>query len=79
MLSISVLVIVVIIIWIFNPYMSYIWRSACERWHTRERSYGHPFYSMIKERRCIPQPLLNELYNRTCKKTCYKKNVIYIE
>lgn len=42
------LIFIVGTIWVFNPYMSHQWRSSKERWTTRERSHGHPFYWKIR-------------------------------
>lgn len=36
------------VVWIFNPYLAHRWRSTRERWTTRERSHGHPFYWMMR-------------------------------
>lgn len=41
---ILILTLVFGIVWMFNPYMASRWRTDVERWTTRERSYGHPFY-----------------------------------
>lgn len=46
-MAIQIVVTILIIIgvaWLFNPYMAQRWRTTRERWTTRERSHGHPFY-----------------------------------
>lgn len=48
-LSIIVTILVLIsVVWIFNPYLAHRWRSTRERWTTRERSHGYPFYWMMR-------------------------------
>ena len=42
------LLLVVGVVWVFNPYMAHRWRTDVERWTTRERSHGHPFYWMMR-------------------------------
>lgn len=38
------LIIIVIAGLIFNPYLSHKPKNILERWSTRERSFGHPYY-----------------------------------
>jgi len=48
-LNIIIPILVVIgVIYIFNPYISQRWRTTRERWTTRERSHGYPFYWMMR-------------------------------
>ena len=74
------IVILLTLCWVFNPYMAHRERTVCERWQTRERSYGHPLYWKI---RYLPggwgEAHRLNLFNRPCKKRCYIKNVMYIE
>lgn len=41
-------IVLVGVAWIFNPYLAPRWRTNAERWTTRERSHGHPFYWMLR-------------------------------
>ena len=63
---------------IFNPYRALRWRTNDERWTTRERSYGHPFYMRM---RFDPEETKNhvKLYNTPYKIERSVKNVIYVE
>ena len=44
----TILMLVVGVVWIFNPYLAHRWRSTKERWTTRQRSHGYPFYWMMR-------------------------------
>jgi hypothetical protein len=49
MLQIIITLLIVLgTVWIFNPYMAHRWRTDVERWTTRERSHGHPFYWLMR-------------------------------
>ena len=63
---------------LFNPYKALRWRTDEERWSTRERSYGHPFYMRM---RFDPEEIKNhaKLYNRPYKMERTVKNVMYVE
>ena len=86
------LLVIVGVVWIFNPYMAHRWRTCVERWTTRERSHGHPFYWLMRygdkdsaydhdadwqSKSYIG--MHKNLYNRPAKQECNVKNVIYIE
>ena len=100
------------IVLIFNPLSAFQPRNEIERWTTRERSFGYPYY--WKMRYCTSGTLKNgvpslgwnnnnrfpwcgdgnkgpedtkgeyyphhpDVYNRSMKKRCFIKNVMYIE
>lgn len=72
------LLITVGVYWLFNPYLAHRWRTCGERWSTRERSHGHPFYWMM---RYNPDWIKYHhlAYNRPYKAQCNVKNVMYVE
>lgn len=57
----------------------YRWRTSAERWTTRERSHGHPFYWLMRYTGWGKR-YHHRLYNRPHHKAAYNvKNIIYIE
>ncbi len=63
---------------LFNPYMSFKPKNCIEKWTTRERSYGHPYY--WKMRYCPEMNIHHpDVYNRPLKERCYNRNVMYVE
>lgn len=77
MLALAWLIVVVVSVYlIFNPYLAWKWRTDEELWRTREHSYGWPFYSRIQtdpmlKRKCLSNPV--------CKAERLVGNTIYIE
>ncbi len=73
MFTIPIIIIVLTVVLLFEPY-----RTDEERWTTRERSYGYPFYWRMQY---DESELKNhsKLYNRPYKIERTVKNVIYVE
>lgn len=63
---------------IFNPYLSFKPKTEIERWTTRERSYGHPYYFKL---RYSPDQYIHhsDVYNRPSKQRCYPRTTMYLE
>ena len=63
---------------IFNPYLAFKPKTLCEKWTTRERSHGHPYY--WKMRYC-PEMYVHhpDVYNRRMKQRCYSRTTMYLE
>ena len=74
----SIILVVIIVAYLFNPYMSFIPKTEDELWKTRELSHGGPYY--WKMQYC---PKMNvrhpEVYNRPFKVRYYNRNVMYIQ
>ena len=73
------IIIVISLFTIFNPYMAFTPRSACERWQTRERSYGHPFYWKMKNLPEFHNRHLLQVYNKPLKMRRYPRTTMYVE
>ena len=63
---------------IFNPYLAFKPKTSCEKWTTRERSYGHPYYFKLKyePKNYVHHP---DVYNRSMKQRCYSRTTMYLE
>lgn len=92
---IILLVVVLATAYVFSPYFALRPRTSEERWTTRERSYGHPYYWKLRygehcDEKCDPgnsdgckpegwSERHHEAYNRRNKIVRTCKNVVYIE
>jgi hypothetical protein len=65
---------IAICVYVFSPYVAQRWRTDVERWSTRERSFGHPYYQRLKD--C---GFTEGEYGRRAKQMKVCKNVILIE
>lgn len=63
---------------IFNPYLSFVPKDCVEKWTTRERSHGHPYYWKMRYQ---PEQYIHhtDVYNRPLKQRCYLRTTMYIE
>jgi len=72
----QLIIVVITIYFIFNPYLAWIWRSDKELWQTREESYGWPYYcTMERNSECIR----NFLTATPIKQEVLHDNIIYVE
>lgn len=63
---------------IFNPYLAFKPKTLCEKWTTRERSHGHPYYWKMRynPNNYVHHP---DVYNRPLKQRCYPRTTMYLE
>ena len=67
---------------VFAPYKAHRWRTDLERWTTRDRSHGWPFYYNLQfgpDGWSDQNERHHYTYNRPCKMTRTCKNVIIVE
>lgn len=85
-------VVIIAIVWIFNPYKGGGWRSKAELWKTNERSHGYPLYFKMQYGEkcgalsgcegCVSEGWVErhpEAYNRRPKTITRSENIIYVE
>lgn len=73
------ILIILVVVWIFNPYVGWKWRTNEELWKTREASFGWPFYWKMQNDPEAKRKNYSCLTNSPCKVERVVKNIIYIE
>jgi hypothetical protein len=74
------IILTILIVYVFNPYMSFEPKDEFESWTTRERSFGYPYYwrARFEPGFIEDKGRLNRAFNRDYYKRCNWRNVMLI-